>query len=75
MSGEGKSKALRAMALTSTISVELATTVTLGFLGGRYLDQKLNTDPWLMVTGVLLGVGFGTYGIVQILERFFKDKE
>jgi F0F1-type ATP synthase assembly protein I len=75
MAKEGKSKGLQALALTSTISMEIAATVTLGFLGGRYLDRHFGTEPWIMVTGVLLGVALGILGIVQTLERFFKDKE
>jgi len=58
------------MAVTTAIGAEMAITVTLGFFGGRLLDEKFNTDPWLMVTGILLGVAAGVWGIILIVKRF-----
>ena len=75
MANEGKNKGMQALALTSTISMEIAITVTLGFWGGRFLDGRFGTGPWIMVAGVLLGMGLGIFSIIQTLERFFKDKE
>ncbi|MEW6624186.1 MAG: AtpZ/AtpI family protein [Bacillota bacterium] len=37
----------------------------LGFYGGRLLDQKFGTEPWLMVLGILLGISFALYGFVK----------
>ena len=75
MAKEGKNKGMQALALTSTISMEIAITVTLGFWLGRFLDGRFGTEPWIMVAGVLLGMGLGIFSIIQTLERFFKDKE
>lgn len=66
---------LKALALTSTIGAELAIMVTLGFYTGRTLDAHLGTGPWLMVTGILLGIAAGTWGIIRTLERFWKEGE
>jgi F0F1-type ATP synthase assembly protein I len=33
--------------------------VLLGVLGGRWLDDRLGTQPWLLLTGALIGVGVG----------------
>lgn len=66
--------ALAALALTTTIGMEIAMTVTLGFFGGRWLDNKFDTQPWFLVAGILLGLGTGIVGIVQTLERFWKNK-
>lgn len=71
---EKKSKpsgVLQAMAVTTMIGAEMAITVTLGFYVGRLLDSRLNSDPWLMITGILLGVAAGVYGIITIVKRFF----
>lgn len=73
MEKEKPGGALRAIALTTTISMEMAITVTIGFFGGRILDRQYGTEPWLLVAGVLLGVAAGIWGIVTTLERFFKD--
>ncbi|MHB8155838.1 MAG: AtpZ/AtpI family protein [Desulfocucumaceae bacterium] len=64
---------LQAMAVTTLIGAEMAITVTTGFYGGRFLDVKFGTDPWLMVTGILLGVAVGIWGITTTVLRFFKD--
>ncbi|TYO96558.1 AtpZ/AtpI family protein [Desulfallas thermosapovorans] len=72
--GEPKGKkngALTAIAVTTTIGTELAITTLLGFYGGRLLDDKLGTEPWFLVAGVLAGVGLGIMGIVKTLQRFF----
>ncbi|WP_420795953.1 AtpZ/AtpI family protein [Desulforamulus profundi] len=45
MSEKGKGDPLRALALASSISVEIAAATVVGFMGGRWLDSKLNTDP------------------------------
>lgn len=65
-----KSAVLQAMAVTTAIGVEMAITVTLGYYGGSLLDARFNTAPWLLITGVLLGVGAGIWGIITIVKRF-----
>jgi ATP synthase protein I len=39
--------------------------VALGTLGGYFLDRRLGTKPWLLVTGALLGVAAGFYGFIR----------
>lgn len=68
----GSPGVLQAIAVTGMIGAELAITVTAGFYGGRFLDGQFNTAPWLMVTGILLGVAAGVWGIINIVKRFFK---
>ncbi|MGI6452564.1 MAG: AtpZ/AtpI family protein [Syntrophomonadaceae bacterium] len=38
------------------LGTTIAAAVAIGCLGGRWLDAKLATDPWLTVVGCLLGV-------------------
>jgi F0F1-type ATP synthase assembly protein I len=40
----------------ATIGLELVLSIAVGFFGGRYLDDKLGTAPWLSVVGFLFGV-------------------
>jgi F0F1-type ATP synthase assembly protein I len=72
MSG-GKSpfKVMKAFAIGSTLGVQFAASVLLGFWGGRFLDHRLGSEPWLMVAGVLLGVAAGTIGIYRVVSRLF----
>lgn len=51
----------------SAIGLEFGLAVVLFFLGGRWLDEKLRTTPWLAVVGTLLGVAVGTYLMLRPL--------
>lgn len=35
------------------------------FFLGRWLDGKLGTSPWLMLTGALVGIGGGMVAFVK----------
>ncbi|MEW6275942.1 MAG: AtpZ/AtpI family protein [Bacillota bacterium] len=62
----------RAFALASTISFQIAVPVVLGVFGGRYLDDRLGTQPWLMITGLFLGLAAGVAGVIRVVQSFFK---
>lgn len=66
---------LNAFALASIISAELAGSLVLGVYAGRYLDKKWHTEPWLMLTGLFLGLAAGVLGVYRSLTRFFARKE
>jgi len=44
-------------------AINLATTVVasvaLGYFGGRWLDTKFDTEPWLATIGFMLGIATG----------------
>jgi F0F1-type ATP synthase assembly protein I len=40
--------------------------LVLGGLGGRWLDQKLGTHPWLLITGLLLGFVVGMTEVARV---------
>lgn len=67
-----KHPALVAIAVTTTIGTELAVAIVIGFYSGKILDAKLGTEPWLLVTGVLLGVAVGILGIIRTMQHYFK---
>lgn len=69
---EVRGDVLKALAIASTIGIELAITVVLGFYGGRYLDNRFATGPWLMLAGVLTGLAVGTVGVFKTLRGFFE---
>ncbi|ATW25983.1 AtpZ/AtpI family protein [Candidatus Formimonas warabiya] len=73
MVDKDRQKVLQALALVSTIGFEMATCVVLGFFAGRFLDQKMGTDPWLMLGGVICGVVVGMIGIYTLVTSFWKE--
>ena len=52
---------LRASALALEFGFLIGAFVTTGVLAGRFLDDALNTKPWLFLVGVLLALGSSFY--------------
>lgn len=50
-------------------SSALTALVVGGALGGRWLDGRLETQPWLTLVGVLLGAGLGLYELARVALR------
>ncbi|WP_126428854.1 AtpZ/AtpI family protein [Brevibacillus marinus] len=60
----------QAIALVSVIGVDLAICVLAGFWVGRYLDRWLQTDPWLMLLGMLAGLAAGVYSVYLLIRSY-----
>nr|WP_028784108.1 AtpZ/AtpI family protein [Thalassobacillus devorans] len=60
----------RAMALTSAIVSQLAGGPLAGAFLGKWLDEQFTTHPLFMITGILLGVGAGTYGTIRLVREY-----
>jgi ATP synthase protein I len=56
-------------------SWQLAGAVGLGTLAGWWLDKKLGTGPWLLVSGALFGIGLGFYLFFKILMSLGKGQK
>lgn len=44
---------------------QLAIAVAVMFFIGRWADEKLHTAPWLLIGGVLLGLGAGLTSFIR----------
>jgi hypothetical protein len=53
----------------SSAGIEFGLAVVVFFLGGRWLDGKLGSGPWLTMSGSLVGVAVGTYLLIRPLLR------
>lgn len=58
-----------------TVGLELALSILFGFLGGRWLDQKLGTSGWLSVVGLAFGGVAGGRAVWRALERANREAE
>ncbi len=67
--GQGLRTALSA----STVGLELALSVGLGYWIGDSLDDWLGTEPYLMLTLVLLGSVAGFLNLWRGLQRMRRD--
>jgi ATP synthase protein I len=59
----------KAVGSWSTLGLEIVLSLIFGFFGGRWLDGKLGTDPWLSVVGFLFGCGAATTAILRTLKE------
>lgn len=44
-------------------------------LGGLWLDKKLNTTPWLSLTGATLGTFVAMFGVYRMLATGLKGED
>jgi ATP synthase protein I len=47
----------------------------LGLVAGFYLDRWLGTEPWLLLAGLLLGMGAGFLALYGVILRLKHDEE
>ncbi|MGB5813165.1 MAG: AtpZ/AtpI family protein [Polyangiales bacterium] len=59
-------KQLLAAGRVSTVGLELALSMALGVLGGRWLDGKLGTGPWLQWIGFAFGLAAGAMSLYTV---------
>ncbi|MDI9467679.1 MAG: AtpZ/AtpI family protein [Syntrophomonadaceae bacterium] len=50
---------VRSLSDAINMATTIAASVALGYFGGRWLDTRFDTEPWLTVAGFLLGVATG----------------
>jgi ATP synthase protein I len=52
-----------------SLGIEMLVAILVGTLAGYWLDGKLNTRPWLMLLGFILGAAAGFRGIFRLLKN------
>jgi F0F1-type ATP synthase assembly protein I len=50
------------------LGTQLAITLVLGVFGGRWLDGRWGTGPWLTVVGALAGIAVGMAVLIREVE-------
>ena len=62
-------KVLKQGAQLIVLGFELAAPVVVGLFAGYYLDRKFNSQPWLMMLGLLAGFFYGLKTLFSMLKR------
>ena len=44
-----------------------------GALAGRWLDDQLGTQPWLLILGFLVGMALGAVADWRLVSRFLEN--
>ncbi len=64
-----KKKIIKQGAQLIVLGFELATPVVVGIFAGYFLDRRLNTQPWLMMLGVMAGFLYGLKTLFTMIKR------
>jgi F0F1-type ATP synthase assembly protein I len=67
--GPHSGKHLSTLAKLTSVGIEFSLSVLLGLLGGRWVDEKLGTSPWLMIVGLLLGVSAALRSLIRTARQ------
>lgn len=59
--------------LALSLGLTMAAAIFLGYWGGNWMDKKLGTAPWLMLLGMLAGIGVGFRSILSELKALEKE--
>jgi F0F1-type ATP synthase assembly protein I len=66
---------LTALARLASVGIEFSISTLVGLLGGRWLDEKLGSAPWLMLVGLVLGVVAGMRSLIRAARGAGAAKE
>jgi F0F1-type ATP synthase assembly protein I len=73
--GSVRGKQLRQFVRVGAIGIELALSTVIGILGGRWLDSKLSTAPWLTILGLILGVVAGFRSLIRAARQNARETD
>ena len=57
------------LALTLSVVTLFSSNILGGILVGYLLDRWLNTGPWMVIAGIVLGLTSAIIGLIRILNR------
>jgi F0F1-type ATP synthase assembly protein I len=60
---------------TGAVGLEISLAIGIGYFGGRYLDGKLGSAPWLAWIGFAAGVGAGVKALIRVVRTYRKSLE
>jgi ATP synthase protein I len=67
--GSKQSKLAQSLKVVTLFSSNILGGIIIGYL----LDRWLNTRPWMVITGVILGLTSAIIGLVRILNRLTRS--
>ena len=65
---------LRRLAELSSIGLVLPSSIAVGLFFGYFLDRRLGTAPWLLLTFTVLGIASGLLSLFRALRKEMKDE-
>jgi F0F1-type ATP synthase assembly protein I len=66
---------LQAIVIVSSLGIQFAVSLSIGFIVGNYLDDRFHTDQLFMIIGILVGIGAGIMGAARLIKPFLIEDE
>ena len=66
---------LRAFARAGTVGLNMVISTFVGYLIGSQLDKWLNTDPWLTIIFLILGIVAGFRELARLAKRMSRGSD
>jgi ATP synthase protein I len=65
----------RRMAEGASIGLEFGIAIALGAWIGSWLDKRYETDPWLLLAGILIGSAAAFRDLIRFARRYEREQE
>jgi ATP synthase protein I len=65
----------RALAELSSIGMTMVLATVIGLVAGYYADRWLGTQPWLLLTGLLLGIAAAFVSLFRAVKAHGTEDE
>ncbi|NOZ02434.1 MAG: AtpZ/AtpI family protein [Deltaproteobacteria bacterium] len=75
MSGDEDLGPWKSALMVASVGIELAVAIGIGYLVGDWLDEKLDTRPWLMYLFLTLGSAAGFKGFWRTARRYWPRED
>ena len=72
---KNKNEAYRIIGLVGSFGFTTAGAMAGGYFLGNYLDKKLNTAPWLMLTFILLGIAGSFIEFFKLIKKLSREND
>jgi F0F1-type ATP synthase assembly protein I len=59
----------------SAIGFQFVFSIAIGALGGRWLDEKFGTEPWLLIVGLVLGAVAAYRDLVLLVAEHRRETQ
>jgi ATP synthase protein I len=62
------------LAMALTVVTLFSSNILGGILVGYLLDRWLGTGPWMVITGIVLGLTSAVIGLIRVLNRLNRSQ-
>ena len=71
---KNKNEVYRILGIVGSFGFTMAGAVAGGYFLGSYLDKKLNTAPWLMLSFIMLGIAGSFIEFFKLIKKLSRDQ-